>query len=213
MALVLLGHVIPARAQEGPTLFLRPNPVPSGDQVEAIGSGYCGRTSCSTVTVTLDGTRVAEGVQVRSDGVFSATFVVEVMAGQYNVTASQSDGPATIASSATLTVANRDTQLTGTSTPGTTRTTVGPATTGSSSTSASTTASSTKGTATTVASTSPAGGTGDGRGRGAAGGEQTGDGSGPWAVLAAVVVGIALLGAAGYRARRAARRRRESSSP
>jgi hypothetical protein len=60
-----------------------------GDQVQAIGSGFCPTPNCSPVTLTLAGQILAADVAVDANGYFQTSFVWSGSAGQYLITASQ----------------------------------------------------------------------------------------------------------------------------
>lgn len=117
-AVLLTGAV--ARAA-GPTATVAPNPVASLQQTAVYGSGFCGASGCSSVTVTLAAysvtTRVcgpvqrtlAVDVQVQPDGRFGVSFTVLEGSGQYCVTASQTLANGSTSSATTgMTVAAAD---------------------------------------------------------------------------------------------------------
>jgi len=81
----------------------------TGDTVTAFGSGFCGGSGCSPVTLMIGDRIIAKDVQPGADGKFTATFTVEEMASRYIVTASQSAADGSIlADSAPLVVALGD---------------------------------------------------------------------------------------------------------
>lgn len=104
-----------------PSVTVAPNPVASRQQTAVYGSGFCGASGCSSVTVTLAPysatTRVcgpvqrtlAVDVQVQSDGRFGVSFTVLEGSGQYCITATQTlaDGSASSATTG-MTVAAAD---------------------------------------------------------------------------------------------------------
>ena len=80
-----------------------------GDTAKAFGSGFCGATACSDVTIRIEGHIVARGVKVTDNGTFRADFRVTEDPGRYLVTASQTGaGGATLEDSAPLVVAIGD---------------------------------------------------------------------------------------------------------
>lgn len=83
-----------ARAQ-GPFLGVFPNPT-TDRQVTAFGSEFCSAPSCSTVTITIDERLAVSGVQVGPDGKFQVTFTIIDPAGNYTVTASQTNSEGSV---------------------------------------------------------------------------------------------------------------------
>ena len=83
--------------------------VVAGDSARAFGSGFCGASGCSPVTIRIENHVVARGVDVTENGSFRATFRVAEEPGRYIVTASQSGaGGAVLEDSAPLVVAIGD---------------------------------------------------------------------------------------------------------
>jgi hypothetical protein len=81
----------------------------TGDTVTAYGSGFCGASGCSGVTLTIGGHIATEGVRVGADGKFTATFTIEEIPSRYIVTASQNAADGSILTdSAPLVVALGD---------------------------------------------------------------------------------------------------------
>lgn len=75
-----------------PYFEVAPSSVMSGQTANGYGSGYCPASSCSPVSITVESSLVASGVQVGSDGKFHATFQVSQFPGTYHVTAKQTLG-------------------------------------------------------------------------------------------------------------------------
>jgi len=105
----------------GPTVTVAPNPVASRQQTAVYGSGFCGSSGCSSVTVTLAPYSVparvcgpvqrtlAVDVQVQSDGRFGVSFTVLEGSGQYCITATQTvAGGSTSSATTGMTVAAAD---------------------------------------------------------------------------------------------------------
>jgi hypothetical protein len=83
--------------------------VVGGDIAKAFGSGFCGASACSDVTIRVGDHVVARGVKVTDNGTFRADFRVTEEPGRYLVTASQTGaGGATLEDSAPLVVAIGD---------------------------------------------------------------------------------------------------------
>ena len=105
----------------GPTVTVAPNPVASRQQTAVYGSGFCGGSGCSSVTVTLAPysatarvcgpvqRTLAVDVQVQSDGRFGVSFTVLEGSGQYCITATQTlAGGSTSSATTGMTVAAAD---------------------------------------------------------------------------------------------------------
>ena len=116
---VLLG--VTAVRAAGPAVTVAPNPVESRQQTAVYGSGFCGGSGCSSVTVTLAPysatarvcgpvqRTLAVDVQVQSDGRFGVSFTVLEGSGQYCITATQTlAGGATSSATTGMTVAAAD---------------------------------------------------------------------------------------------------------
>jgi hypothetical protein len=61
----------------------------TGDSVDVYGSGFCGTTGCSPVTIRVDKRVAADDVRVDEKGGFKATVKVIEMPGHYGVSATQ----------------------------------------------------------------------------------------------------------------------------
>ncbi len=69
--------------------LIPPLAVGGGARIAIYGSGFCGASGCSPVTVKVGNRVVASGVQVGADGRFQASFTVTERIGIYTVEASQ----------------------------------------------------------------------------------------------------------------------------
>lgn len=116
---VLLGAV--AAHAAGPAITVAPNPVASRQQTAVYGSGFCGGSGCSPVTVTIAAYAVstrtcgpvqrtlAVDVQVQPDGRFGVSFTVLEGSGVYCVITTQTLADGSPSSATTgMTVAAAD---------------------------------------------------------------------------------------------------------
>jgi len=115
---VPLGLGIQSAHTATPYLQLVPETAFTGQQVTAYGSGFCGTSGCSVVTIKIAGRVAASKVSVRADGRFQASFTVTENPGRYTVTASQvaTDG-STLQASAPLILPATDLSPEATSSP------------------------------------------------------------------------------------------------
>lgn len=115
---VPLGLVIQSAHTATPYLQLVPETTFTGQQVTAYGSGFCGTSGCSVVTIKVAGRVAASKVSVSADGRFQTSFTVTENSGHYTVTASQvaTDG-STLQASAPLILPATDLSPEATSSP------------------------------------------------------------------------------------------------
>jgi hypothetical protein len=115
---VPLGLVIQSAHAATPYLQLVPETAFTGQQVTAYGSGFCGTSGCSVVTIKVADRVAASKVSVRADGRFQTSFTVTENSGHYTVTASQvvTDG-STLQASAPLILPATDLSPEATSSP------------------------------------------------------------------------------------------------
>ena len=83
-------------SQLGPSIQVAPTPVGRGQQVYVHGSGFCGSTGCSTVTIMLDDTVLGSEVHVEDDGTFTFSFIALQVPNQYGVAARQTSADGSI---------------------------------------------------------------------------------------------------------------------
>lgn len=86
---VPLGLGIQSAHTATPYLQLVPETTFTGQQVTAYGSGFCGTSGCSVVTIKVAGRVAASKVSVSADGRFQTLFTVTENPGHYTVIASQ----------------------------------------------------------------------------------------------------------------------------
>jgi hypothetical protein len=84
----LLGP--PVAVGASPEIHVTPVQPTPGERVTVIGSGFCS-APCSAVSVSVDGSVVATGVTVATDGTFAVMVGLTPVAGDSTITASQTD--------------------------------------------------------------------------------------------------------------------------
>ena len=95
-------------AAQGPFLGVFPNPT-TDRHVTAFGSDFCAAPACSTVAITIDERVAATGIQVGPEGKFEIALTITEPAGNYTVTASQTNARgALISAQARLSVMAQD---------------------------------------------------------------------------------------------------------
>jgi hypothetical protein len=78
----------PAEAAAAPALRVTPNPVTQGQTTTAFLEGFCGASTCSPVTLLVDGVQVGTA-RADAQGKMTLRFVANQLPGQYSVTARQ----------------------------------------------------------------------------------------------------------------------------
>ncbi len=121
--------VMGAGAQTEPSISLQPDMISVGEQTTVSGAGFCGGAACSSITITLDGAEVVNGVPVDADGTFVVGFRPLTTPGRRIVAAVQDTPGGRSSADALLTVTVSDQATTAPTAPPTESATPSPTST------------------------------------------------------------------------------------